>query len=123
MRAPYALAIAVMGAGTLAAATSPALWVAVAFVVVAGVGNGAAVVCNVVLVQRGAPDRLRGRVFAALMGLSYGALGVGMAAAGPFTNAYGARAAWVVAAGLCAAGATAAFVLLRPDAAPVPEAA
>jgi len=123
MRAPYALAIAVMGAGTLAAATSPALWVAVAFVVVAGVGNGAAVVCNVVLVQRGAPDRLRGRVFAALMGLSYGALGAGMVAAGPFTNAYGPRAAWMVAAGLCAAGSAAAFVLLRPDAAPVREAA
>jgi len=119
MRAPYSLAIAVMGAGTLAAATSPALWVAVAFVVVAGAGNGAAVVCNVVLVQRSAPDRLRGRVFGVLMGLSYGALGVGMVAAGPFTNAYGARAAWVVAAGLCAAGAAVAFVLLRGDVEPV----
>jgi ENTS family enterobactin (siderophore) exporter len=115
MRSPYALAIAVMGAGTLAAAMSPALWVAVGFVVVAGAGNGAAVVCNVVLVQRGAPDRLRGRVFGALMGIGYGVLGVGMVAAGPFTNEYGARAAWTVAAALCAAGAAIAFGLLRRD--------
>lgn len=115
MRGPYALAIAVMGAGTLAAATSPGLWVAAGFVVVAGAGNGAAVVCNVMLVQRGAPDRLRGRVFAALMGIGYGVLGVGMIAAGPFTNAYGARAAWVVAAGLCSAGAAVALVLLPRD--------
>jgi len=118
MRAPYALAIAVMGAGTLAAAASPALWVAVAFVVVAGAGNGAAVVCNVVLVQRGAPDRLRGRVFSALMGIGYGVLGIGMIVAGPFTNAYGARAAWSVAAGLCALGASVAFLLLREEPAP-----
>lgn len=120
MRGPYALAIAVMGAGILAAATSPSLWIAVPFVVLSGVGNGAAVVCNVMLVQRGAPDRLRGRVFSALMGIGYGVLGLGMIAAGPFTNAYGARAAWVVAAGLCATGATIAVALLREDE-PVPQ--
>ena len=36
-------------------------------VVISGFGNGAAVVCNALLVQRGAPDALRGRVFAVLM--------------------------------------------------------
>jgi MFS family permease len=62
MRAPYALAIAVMGAGTLAAASSPAPSLAAAFVAVAGPGNGAAVGCSALLVARGAPDRLRGPV-------------------------------------------------------------
>ena len=48
------------------------------FVVLSGIGNGAAVVCNVVLVQRGAPDALRGRAFSVLMGIGYGVLGLGM---------------------------------------------
>jgi MFS family permease len=115
VRGPYGLAIAVMGAGLLAAAGSPSLWVAIPFVVLSGVGNGAAVVCNVVLVQRGAPDALRGRAFSVLMGIGYGVLGLGMVLAGPFTNAYGARTAWVVASGLCAVGALVGFVLLAPD--------
>jgi MFS family permease len=115
VRGPYGLAIAVMGAGLLVAAGSPTLWVALPFVVLSGVGNGAAVVCNVVLVQRGAPDALRGRAFSVLMGIGYGVLGLGMVAAGPFTNAYGARTAWVVASMLCAAGALVGFILLAPD--------
>ena len=62
MRAPYALAIAGMGAGTLTVAFSPALSLAAAFVAVAGAGNGnrAAVVCSALLVQPGAPDGPRG---------------------------------------------------------------
>jgi MFS family permease len=116
VRGPYGLAIAVMGAGLLAAAAAPNLWVALPFVVIAGIGNGAAVVCNVVLVQRGAPDALRGRAFSVLMGIGYAVLGLGMAVAGPITNAYGARTAWVIASGLCAAGALVGFVILEPDA-------
>jgi MFS family permease len=112
-RGPYGLAIGVMGAGLLAAALSPNVWVAGVFAVAAGAGNGAAVVCNAVLVQRGAPDAMRGRAFAVLMSASYLVLLLGMLVAGPFINEYGARAAWIVAAGLCAAGALAGFVLLR----------
>ena len=113
MRVPYALAIAVMGFGLAAAAASPNVWVAGAFVALGGCGNGAAVVCNAVLVQRGAPDRLRGRAFTVVMSTGYAVLGLGMVAAGPFTNEFGARAAWGVAAGLCAVGAALGFVLLR----------
>ena len=115
VRGPYGLSIAVMGAGLLAAAAAANLWVALPFVVIAGIGNGAAVVCNVVLVQRGAPDALRGRAFSVLMGIGYAVLGLGMAVAGPITNAYGARTAWVIASGLCAAGALVGFVILEPD--------
>jgi MFS family permease len=112
-RGPYGASIAIMAAGLLAAALSPNVWVASAFAVCAGIGNGAAVVCNAVLVQRGAPDALRGRAFSVLMSASYLVLGIGMFAAGPFINEYGARAAWVVASGLCAAGAIAGYALLR----------
>jgi MFS family permease len=112
-RGPYGLAIAIMGAGFLAAALSPNVWVAGVFALGAGIGNGAAVVCNAVLVQRGAPDALRGRAFSVLMSASYVVLGIGMLAAGPFINEYGARTAWAVAAGLCAAGAVTGFALLR----------
>jgi MFS family permease len=115
VRGPYGLAIAVMGVGLLAAAAAPNLWIALPFVVLSGIGNGAAVVCNVVLVQRGAPDALRGRAFSVLMGVGYGVLGLGMILAGPLTNAYGARTAWVVAAALCAVGALVGFILLQPD--------
>jgi MFS family permease len=112
MRGPYGLAIGVMGLGLLIAAASPNVWVASLFVALAGVGNGAAVVLNAVLVQRGAPDRLRGRAFSVLMSTGYAVLGLGMVIAGPLTNAAGARAVWVAAAGLCAAGAGVGFLLL-----------
>jgi MFS family permease len=115
MRAPYGVAIALMGIGFGAAAVAPSIWLAAAFVVVAGAGNGVAVVCNAVLVQRGAPDGLRGRAFAVLMSVGYAVLGVGMVGAGVFTNEYGARAAWLAGAALCAAGAAAGVVLLRRD--------
>jgi MFS family permease len=117
MRGPYGLAIALMGAGFLVAAAAPNVWLAAPFVVIAGAGNGAAVVCNAVLVQRGSPDRMRGRAFSVIMGVGYAVLGAGMVAAGPFTNEFGARAAWVTAAGLCAVGAALGVALLRgtPD--------
>jgi MFS family permease len=113
MRGPYGLAIALMGAGLLVAAGAPNLWIAALFVALAGAGNGAAVVCNAVLVQRGAPDRLRGRAFSVLMSTGFGVLGAGMVAAGPLTNEIGARSVWVISAGLCAVGAAAGFALLR----------
>ena len=42
--------------------------------VLAGFGNGGAVVANITLVQRGAPDRVRGRVFTLLMSVNYAVL-------------------------------------------------
>ena len=65
----------------------------------AAFGNGAAVVCNALLVQRGAPDELRGRAFTVIMSSNYALLGVGMAAAGPLTDAFGARWVWGGASG------------------------
>ena len=90
----YALGIVLMAAGYGIAAAAPNIYVAAAAVVLAAFGNGAAVVCNALFVQRGAPDELRGRAFTVIMSSNYALLGVGMVAAGPLTNAFGARWVW-----------------------------
>jgi len=59
----------------------------------AGIGNGTAVVCNSLLVQRGAPDALRGRVFTAIMSVNYAAYALGFVIAGPLTDRVGPR--WI----------------------------
>jgi hypothetical protein len=97
-------------------------------IVLAGVGNGAALVCNAVIIQRGVPDRLLGRAFTLAMSVSYAALGVGMVAAGPLTDALGARAVWGIAAGVLALAVPVALILTRSgvgeavagDASPLP---
>lgn len=113
MKGPYALSIGLMALGIGGAALAPNVWLAAAAVVLAGVGNGAAVVCNAVLVQRGAPDRLRGRAFTVVMSVGYSILGAGMIIAGFLTDALGARAVWGMAAGLLALAAAVGFVLVR----------
>jgi MFS family permease len=109
----YALAIGVMALAYGAAAIAPNIHTAVPAVVVATIGNGAAVVCNSLLVQRGAPDALRGRAFTVIMASNYALLGLGMAAAGPLTDSFGPRWVWGGAslAYLLAAGC--AFALMR----------
>jgi MFS family permease len=118
----YGLAIGAMGAGYLAAALSPNVWVAVAFVVVAGIGNATALICNTLLVQRGAPDRLRGRAFTLIMGINFGLLGLGMVAAGPLVDALGARWVWGIAGGIAIVSALTGLAMLRREpSAAVPE--
>ena len=94
LRRHYVASIALMGFGAAGAAVSPALWVAVLFVIGAAVGNGAAIVANQLLVQRGAPDRYRGRALATIMSSNYAFLGIAMAGAGVLTDLYGARWVW-----------------------------
>jgi MFS family permease len=90
----YALGIALMALGYGIAAAAPNIYVAVPAVVLAAFGNGAAVVCNALFVQRGAPDELRGRAFTVIMSSNYAVLGAGMVAAGALTDAFGARWVW-----------------------------
>jgi MFS family permease len=109
----YGSSIALVALGMVAAAVSPNVWVAAVCVVVVGAGNGAAVVCNALLVQRGAPDELRGRAFTVLMSSNYVVLGLGMLAAGPLTDALGPRAVWGVAGALSALGAVVGLTMAR----------
>jgi ENTS family enterobactin (siderophore) exporter len=109
----YVASLALWGAGVAAAALSPWLALAAGLVAVGLVGNGAAVVCNLLLVQRGAPDQLRGRAFTVIMSVNYLLLGLGMAAAGPLTDAIGARWMWGAAAGTYGLATLLALVLAR----------
>jgi MFS family permease len=91
----YAGSILIQAIGVGAGAVSPNVWVALPCFVLAGIGNGAAVVCNSLLVQRGAPDALRGRVFTVIMSVNYLVYGIGFVVAGPLTDSVGPR--WVFA--------------------------
>jgi MFS family permease len=109
----YVLSLALWAVGVAAAAASPSLALAAAFVAVGLVGNGAAVVCNLLLIQRGAPDHLRGRAFTVVMSSNYLLLGVGMAAAGPLTDTIGARWMWAASAAVYGLAALLAVALSR----------
>ncbi len=113
LRRHYVGSIALMGVGWGAAALSGSIWLAVPFVVGGAAGNGAAGVCNRLLVQRGAPDQYRGRALATIMGSNYAVVGLAMAAAGMLTDVFGARAIWLAAGVLYLVGALVALVMTR----------
>jgi MFS family permease len=94
------MSLGLMALGTGLAAAAPDVWVAAACVVISGAGNGAAVVCNALLVQRGTPDALRGRAFAVLMSTNVAMLTLGLIVAGHLTDTVGAR--WIFAAAAAA---------------------
>ena len=109
----YGFAVSLMAIGIGLAAVAPNVWVAAACVVVSGFGNGVASVCNPVLVQRGAPDHLRGRAFTVIMSVNSAAFGVGMVAAGVLTDVLGARWVWGLAAAVLAVVAAIGASLAR----------
>jgi MFS family permease len=109
----YGGALGLMALGFGVAAAAPGLWLAIPAVVVSGFGNGVASVCNPLLVQQGAPDRVRGRVFTVVMSINFVFLGVGMAVAGPLTDAVGPRWVWAGAAALFLAAAVLGAGLAR----------
>ena len=125
MTAVYTVAIALMGIGYLAAGGSPNIWVAVWCVLVGGIGNASAIVCNSLLVQRGAPDAVRGRVFTVIMGSNFAVLGIGMALTGPLVDAVGPRWVYAIAGGIALVASVSGYVMLRREprtvAEPVPS--
>src|SRR5207253_4358560 len=109
----YAVSILLLAIGVAGAAASPNVWVSLPCFVLAGIGNGAAVVCNSLLVQRGAEDEIRGRVFTVIMSINYAVYGLGFVLAGPLTDRVGPR--WVFGGvGIVLAGtAVVAYALAR----------
>ena len=121
----YGGALALMAVGIALAAASPTVWVAAAFVVAFGFGNGVALVASALLVQRGAPDQMRGRAFTVIMSVNYAVFFVGMVIAGLLTDAIGARGTWAFAAAVTGVAALCGLLLGRgvgaaPPAEPVP---
>jgi MFS family permease len=111
MRALYSGSLLVMAVGFGVASASPTVAVAAVLAAFATIGNGAAIVCNQLLVQEGAPDAMRGRALAVLMSTYYGVLGLAMAGGGLLVDGAGARTAWAVAGGVYVVSTVLAFVL------------
>jgi len=109
----YVLLVSVFGLGIAAAAVAPNVWIGALAMTLAGFGNGGAVVANITLVQRGATDQVRGRVFTLLMSANYAVLGVSFVLAGPITNVIGARWAYMCAAAIILVSAAVAWAFLR----------
>lgn len=123
LRRAYPLGMVLMSLGYGAASLAPSIWVAALCAAVATFGNGFALICNQLLVQRGAPDAMRGRALAVLFSTFYATLGIGMAAAGLLTDVVGGRAMWMIAAGVYLCGSAVAFAMtgrLRAETAPEP---
>ena len=128
----YGMGLALMAVGYAGAAASPDVWAAGVACVVAGVGNGAAIACNALLVQRGTFDLLRGRALTFVMSGTYVLVGIGEGLGGLFVHHSGARWIWAGASvGLLVAavagalmarklgGESAATAEVRHEAAPV----
>jgi MFS family permease len=114
----YAASILLTAIGLAAAGVMPNVWAALPCFVLSGVGNGVAIVCNSLLVQRGASDEVRGRVFTVIMSVNYLAYGVAVLVAGPLTDAYGPRWIYGVAGLVLVFTSLLAYVLGRE---PIPE--
>jgi len=113
IRRVYPGAILIMAVGAFAASRAPSIWVAAPLAAFMTVGNAAAIVCNQLLLQRGAPDAMRGRSIAVIMSSTYITLAFATAAAGPLKDALGARTLWACAGGVYVVGSAVAFVLIR----------
>jgi MFS family permease len=109
----YGAGIAVMAAGYLGTAASPEVWVAAACCVVAGLGNGIAIACNALLVQRGTFDLLRGRALTFVMSATYVLVGIGEGLGGLFVRRTGARWIWAGGGGALLVAALAGSLLAR----------
>jgi MFS family permease len=122
----YAASIALVAIGIAAAGAMPNVWLALPAFVLSGIGNGSAVVCNSLLVQRGASDEVRGRVFTVIMSINYAVYGVGVLVAGPLTDSYGPRWVYGAVGLLLGVASLIAYVLGReriPERTPEVEAA
>ncbi len=113
VRDVYTAAILVNAIGFASAAVSPNVWVASVCCLFGGIGNGSALLCNALFVQRSAPDEIRGRAFTVIMAVNYVAFGGGFVAGGLLNDAYGARWVWGISAILLAVAGAVAFALTR----------
>lgn len=73
----YGASLTLMAMGYVGAALSPNVWVAAVCILFAGVGNGGAIACNALLVQRGTFDLMRGRALTFVMSITFVVVGVG----------------------------------------------
>jgi MFS family permease len=96
----YGASLTLMAMGYVGAALSPNVWVAAVCVLFAGVGNGGAIACNALLVQRGTFDLMRGRALTFVMSITFVLVGVGNGIGGLLLERTSPRWIW----GACGIG-------------------
>jgi len=119
----YGASLTLMAMGYLGAALSPNVWIAAICVLVSGVGNGAAIACNALLVQRGTFDLLRGRALTFVMSITYVLVGVGSGAGGLLLHPTGPRWIWAGCGATLLVAAVAGRLLARKLGSETPAAA
>jgi hypothetical protein len=92
------------------------VWMAAALCVVGGIGNGGAVVCNALLVQRGMRDDLRGRALTFVMSATYGVMGLSLIVGGAAMPPDASRWVWGAGAVCIAVAAVVGYVTAREPA-------
>jgi MFS family permease len=109
----YGVGLAVLAVAYVAVAASPDVWIAAVCCVVSGIGNGAAIACNALLVQRGTFDLMRGRALTFVMSVTYVLVGIGNGVGGILVHHVGARWIWGGSGGAVLAAAIAGSLLAR----------
>ena len=117
----YGLALIVMAVGFGVGALSVDIWMAAVCCAFAGVGNGVAVVCNALLVQR-TRDDVRGRALTFVMSATWAGMAVAIVVTGALMSPDDARWVWAIGAGFLVLAAFVGWALARepsPAAAPL----
>jgi len=112
----YGGSLALMALGFGVGAASADIWIAAVCCVVGGIGDGGAVVCNSLLVQRGTQDAMRGRALTFVMSATWTSTGVGIVLAGALMSVNDARWVWLASAITLAAASIVGFTLAREPA-------
>ncbi|HEU5362995.1 MAG TPA: MFS transporter [Gaiellaceae bacterium] len=109
----YPLAFVPCATGLLGAALAPNVWVGATAMVLTGLGQGLAFPMTVLIVQRHAPDSVRGRAFTVIISIHNALLGLAMVASGALTDGVGPRWTYGLAAVCTGLSALTALVLAR----------
>jgi MFS family permease len=113
---PFALGLALWGIPIALLAAVSSTWLALPILGVAGVGNALLDVAGITLLQRVIPNELRGRVFAALEGIVFAAVGLGAIVTPKLIHMLGTRGA-ALAVGVVLPALAVAFLrqLMKAD--------
>jgi MFS family permease len=112
----YGAALALMAVAFGVGAASANIWMAAICCVIGGVGDGGAVVCNALLVQRATRDEMRGRALTFVMSATWTTTGIGIVLAGALMGVNDARWVWLAGAVTLVIAAAVGFTLAREPA-------
>lgn len=110
----FVLALVLSGTGTVLSGLAPAILVAAAFQVLAGIGNSLDNAASDTLIQQSVPAHMLGRVFGLMAAMAYAGAGLAAAVGGPLLDLTSPRTVFVIAGvGGLAVIAVAAPILRR----------